>query len=81
MGVIGYNRAQANGSLMKTSFSNLSKTTMTNDTMWNLAPASIKQCESLYSAKRFIKTFNSIVTSNFIWENKIGKGWFPDRGI
>ena len=60
MGVIGNTRAQSNGSLMETSFSNLSKTTMTDDAMWNLAPASIKQCESLYSAKRLTKTFNSL---------------------
>ena len=53
-------RARSNGLLLKESkVSNLSQRTFLNDAIhiWNQAPIAIKECASLYCAKKAIKTF------------------------
>ena len=53
-------RARSNGLLLKESkVSNLSQSTFLNDAIhiWNQAPIAIKECTSLYCAKKAIKTF------------------------
>ena len=52
-------RAVTNGQLKEILLTNSSQKTFLNDTLhiWNKCPINIKQCESLYSAKKAIKTF------------------------
>ena len=53
-------RARTNGLLLKESkVSNLSQRTFLNDAIhiWNQAPIAIRECASLYCAKKAIKTF------------------------
>ena len=49
----------SNGQLKEVLLSNSSQKTFLNDALhiWNKCPINIKQCESLYSAKKAIKTF------------------------
>ena len=52
-------RAMSNGNLKETGVSTLAKSTFINDStrLWNRAPNVIKNCTSLYSAKKEIKKF------------------------
>ena len=52
-------RSATNGNLMELGTSNMAKQTFINDSarVWNRAPQTIKNCTSLYSAKKEIKKF------------------------
>ena len=52
-------RAVSSGNLVEKGVSITSKNTFYNDAIkaWNLAPVSIKQCKTLWSAKNEIKKF------------------------
>ena len=52
-------RATLANMVPETARSNLSQATFNNDAkkIWNMAPSSIKECTSLYSAKNAIKNF------------------------
>ena len=52
-------RSATNGNLMEQGTSNMAKQTFINDSarVWNRAPQTIKNCTSLYSAKKEIKKF------------------------
>ena len=57
---IGTNtRAISSGLLLNSKVTNKSQKTFTNNAIhiWNLAPSAIKECKSLYSAKKAIKEF------------------------
>ena len=52
-------RAVTSGTLVEQGISNLATSTYINDSarIWNKAPLSIKECKTLMSAKKAIKTF------------------------
>ena len=52
-------RSATNGNLMELGTSNMARQTFINDSarVWNRAPQTIKNCSSLYSAKKEIKKF------------------------
>ena len=52
-------RASTSGKLIEKGFSNLTKSASINDAirLWNIAPNLIKNNDSIYSAKKYIKNF------------------------
>ena len=52
-------RARSSGQLIESRVTSRSEKTFTNDAIhiWNQAPRAIKNCTSLYSARKSIKTF------------------------
>ena len=53
--------AACTGALLEQGFSQISSKTFKNDAIrvWNKCPRNIKECVSIYSAKKFIKEFVS----------------------